>query len=274
VQRSINSNSQSSDAVVDGTRKSADLAVTQERLAVSAIIPARNEVLCIAAVVSALLNVRSADGRALLDEVVVVDNGSSDGTGPVALAAGARVVRVEQPGYGRACWEGAMASRAEVLLFVDGDGAADAQDAIVLLDAIASGAQLAIGIRAEPDIGAMTFTQRFGNWLACTLMKWVWQMPALDLGPYRAIRRNAFDALDMQDRKFGWTVEMQVRAHLLRLRVSQVPVSWRVRSAGQSKISGTLAGVVGAGFGILGMIARLYWRERQRRFFQPVRRSL
>ena len=252
------------DAVVDTIAHPGGMPMRDEPLVVSAIIPARNEVLCISAVVAGLLKLHTSDGRALIDEVVVVDNGSNDGTGQAAISAGARVVQVEQPGYGLACWEGARASRGQLLLFVDGDGAADPKDAIALLDAMTSGAQLVIGVRAQPDIGAMTLTQRFGNRLACALMRWVWQMPALDLGPYRAIRRNAFDSLDMQDRKFGWTVEMQVRAHLLGLRVSQVPVAWRQRSAGQSKISGTLTGVLGAGIGILGMIAQLYWRERQR----------
>jgi hypothetical protein len=89
-------------------------------------------------------------------------------------------------------------------------------------------------------------------------------MPVADLGPHRAIRREAFDALDMQDRSFGWTVEMQVRAHALGLRVAECPVRWHARTGGVSKISGTLRGVFGAGVGILGMIARLWWRERRR----------
>jgi hypothetical protein len=171
---------------------------------------------------------------------------------------------VPQAGYGRACWEGVRAARGQVLLFVDGDGAADAADAPVLIDAVARGASLAVGVRAAPDAGAMTFTQRFGNALACWLMRCLWRMPVADLGPHRAIRRDAFDALEMQDRSFGWTVEMQVRAHALGLCVAQLPVRWHARRGGVSKISGTLRGVVGAGIGILAMIARLWWRERRR----------
>ena len=231
---------------------------------VSAIIPARNEALCIEAVVRGLLALQTDSGQPLLHEVVVANNGSHDATAEIARAAGARVVDVPQPGYGQACWAGAQASRGDVLLFVDGDGAADAADATALLTAIAAGADLAIGVRYGPDRGAMTAAQRFGNGLACMLMRSLWRMPVSDLGPYRAIDRAAFTALDMQDRSFGWTVEMQVRAHALCLRTVQCPVRWHVRSAGQSKISGSLRGVFGAGLGILGMIARLWWRERRR----------
>ncbi len=231
---------------------------------VSAIVPARNEAPCIAAVVHGLLALRNPEGAPLLMEVIVVDNGSTDDTARIAQDAGARVVAVPEAGYGRACWEAVHASRGTVLLFVDGDGAADPSDVPVLLDALVAGASLAIGVRHAPDAGAMSFPQRFGNALACWLMRAVWRMPVADLGPHRAIRRDAFDALDMRDRSFGWTVEMQVRAHVLGMNVAQRPVQWHARTGGVSKISGTLRGVIGAGVGILGMIARLWWRERRR----------
>jgi glycosyltransferase involved in cell wall biosynthesis len=237
---------------------------TRPEASISAIVPARNEAPCIAAVVRDLLARRTARGAPLLMEVIVADNNSTDDTARIARDAGARVVHVAQAGYGRACWEAVQASRGNVLLFVDGDGAADVGDAPALIDALADGAHLAIGVRHAPDAGAMTFTQRFGNALACFLMRLLWRMPAADLGPHRAIYREAFDALDMQDRGFGWTVEMQVRAHVLGLRVAERPVRWHARTGGVSKISGTLRGVVGAGVGILGMIARLWWRERRR----------
>ncbi len=231
---------------------------------VSAIVPARNEALCLDAVIRGLLQLRAQDQQPLISEVVVADNGSTDATGQVARSAGARVVEVPRPGYGQACWAAIQASHGDVLLFVDGDGAADPQDAPALLAALDDEADLVIGLRQCPDAGAMSPPQRFGNALACALMRRLWRMPATDLGPYRAIRRTTFDALDMQDRSFGWTVEMQVRAHSLGLRVAQLPVQWHARSAGTSKISGTLRGVVGAGIGILGMITRLWWRERAR----------
>ena len=234
------------------------------RLRVTAIVPARNEAECIAIVVLGLIGQRDAQGQPLLHEVLVVDNGSSDGTGDIARRCGARVIEVAQAGYGRACWEAVQASVGDVLLFVDGDGAADPHEAHQLLTAIQRGADLVIGVRERAAPGAMTPPQRWGNALACALMRMIWGVPARDLGPYRAIRRGAFDALHMRDRAYGWTVEMQVRAHRIGLRVAQCPVSWHARIAGQSKISGTLRGVFGAGVGILGMIARLWLQERQR----------
>ena len=234
------------------------------RLRATAIVPARNEAECIAVVVRGLLDQRDAQGQALLHEVLVADNGSTDGTGDIARRCGARVIRVEQAGYGRACWDAAQASEGDVLLFVDGDGAADPQEAGSLLAEIHRGADLVIGVREHPAPGAMTPTQRWGNALACALMRLLWGVAARDLGPYRAIRRSAFDALHLCDRSYGWTVEMQLRAHRIGLRVAQCPVAWHARIAGQSKISGTLRGVFGAGVGILGMIARLWLQERQR----------
>ena len=231
---------------------------------VSAIIPARNEAECIGIVVRELLAQRTISGEPLLFEVVVADNGSTDATAQIARDAGARVIFVAQPGYGRACWEAAQACAGDVLLFVDGDGAADPCEAAVLLAEIAHGADLVIGVRQHPDPASMSAPQRWGNRLACLLVRLIWRLPIADLGPYRAIRRTAFDALRMCDRSYGWTVEMQVRAHVLGLRVAQRSVQWHARIAGHSKISGTLRGVIGAGLGILGMIAGLWWRERRR----------
>jgi glycosyltransferase involved in cell wall biosynthesis len=233
-------------------------------VAVTAIVPARNEAQCIDAVVRGLLALRDANDTPVISEVVVADNGSTDDTARIAQSAGARVVFVAQPGYGQACWAAVQASTGQILIFVDGDGAADPLQALRLIAPVRQGADLAIGVRRTCAPGAMTLPQRFGNALACWLMRLVWRMPAADLGPYRVIRRHAFDALDMQDRAFGWTVEMQVRAHALGMQVAEVPVHWRARAAGVSKISGTLRGVLGAAVGILGMIARLWWRERQR----------
>ena len=234
------------------------------RLRVTAIVPALNEAECIAIVVQGLIAQRDARGHALLHEVLVVDNGSSDGTGDIARRCGARVLEVAQAGYGRVCWEAAQVSEGDVLLFVDGDGAADPQEAARLLTEIDRGADLVIGVRERAAPGAMTAPQRWGNALACALMRLIWGVPARDLGPYRAIRRSAFDALHMRDRAYGWTVEMQVRAHRIGLRVAQCPVAWHARIAGRSKIRGTLRGVLGAGVGILGMIVRLWLQERHR----------
>lgn len=231
---------------------------------VSAIVPARNEAECIGSVVRGLLAQRDQHGEQFIAEVVVADNGSRDDTTRIAQQAGARVVYVSEPGYGRACWEAAQVATGQVLLFVDGDGAADPDEARHLLADISGGADLAIGVRLQPEPGSMSVAQRFGNRLACALMYAIWRAPSVDLGPYRAVRRSAFDTIQMRDRGFGWTVEMQVRAHLLGLVVTQRPVRWRTRIAGQSKISGTVRGVINAGIGIIGMIARLWWQERRR----------
>jgi glycosyltransferase involved in cell wall biosynthesis len=239
-------------------------------ITVTAIIPACNEEGNIVAVVEALLRQTSATGVRLIDEVIVADNASTDRTAVLALAAGATVVFVPIAGYGRACWEASQVSHGDVLLFVDGDGAANPADAGAILDMIHAGADLVIGERTHPDPQSMSATQRFGNAFACALIRLLWGAPVRDLGPYRAIRRVAFDAIDMRDRSFGWTVEMQVRAHVLRMHVAQVNVAWHARVSGESKISGTLRGVVGAGVGILGMVCRLWLQERKRRRAQPI----
>lgn len=237
---------------------------------VTAIIPARNEEGNIAAVVQALLQQTHVAGDQLINEVIVADNGSDDGTARVAKAAGATVVSVPIAGYGRACWEASRVARGDVLLFVDGDGAADPRDAAAILNKVVEGADLVVGERRDPDPQSMSGVQRFGNAFACALIRVLWRAPVYDLGPYRAIRRTAYDTIDMRDRSFGWTVEMQVRAHLLRMQVVPVPVAWHARASGDSKISGTLLGVFGAGVGILGMVCRLWLRERRRSHLQTL----
>jgi hypothetical protein len=152
----------------------------------------------------------------------------------------------------------------DVLVFVDGDRSVVPQQLFRLLDAIADGADLALGDRRlgalEP--GAMTLPQRFGTRLATILMHGIWGVRFGDLGPFRAIRMRAYDVLDMRDLRFGWTIEMQIKAHLMGLHCVELPVDTRVR-LGYSKISGTVAGVWGAGTGILGMIVKLWWRAHQ-----------
>ena len=231
---------------------------------VSAIIPALNEQDSIAAVVSGLLAQRGSDGQPLIHEVIVANNGSSDQTAFIAAGAGAKVIDVPKRGYGRACWEAAQVSTADVFLYVDGDGAAEPSEARSIIELLASGADLVIGVRDQPEAGSMTTLQIWGNRLTCALMGLIWGIRAADLGPYRAVRRSAYVAMAMQDRSYGWTVEMQVRAHCLGLVVKEVPVSWHARTGGASKVSGTLRGSIGAGLGILGMIARIWLVERRR----------
>jgi glycosyltransferase involved in cell wall biosynthesis len=220
-------------------------------LCVGVVIPARDEAAALPTVLPRL--------PPWLHEVVVADNGSRDGTGEVAARLGARVVREARRGYGFACLAGiaALSPAVDTVLFMDADAADDPADIPALLAPIARGAAaLVIGSRvagAEP--GALTPQQRFGNALACGLMRAGWGGRFTDLGPFRAITRAALERLAMTDTTWGWTVEMQVRALRAGLPVAEVPVRYR-RRIGVSKISGTLAGSARAGAKILWVIAR------------------
>jgi glycosyltransferase involved in cell wall biosynthesis len=230
-------------------------------LKTTAIIPAYNEAENIALVVGGLLALRDPHGFPTVHEVIVADNNSTDGTADAALRSGARVVHVPQKGYGNACASACNLATGDVLLFVDGDHTADLAQAALLIDAVARGADLAIGVRTNAVRGSLSLPQRFGNLLACCLVRAIWSAPVTDLGPFRAIRRSAYERIGMRDRSFGWTIEMQIRAIQLGLSTVEIDVSWFPRHAGTSKVSGTLKGVVGAGAGILSMIARLWWRQ-------------
>ena len=229
---------------------------------VTAIIPALNEAQNIGLVVTELRALRGPDGSALIAEVVVADNGSSDDTAALAAAAGAMVIHVSERGYGHACAAACAAALGDVFLFVDGDRTADLSQTPLLLNEINRGAELVIGARRDAQPRSLTLPQRFGNALACALVRLVWRVPISDLGPFRAIRREAYETIAMQDRSYGWTIEMQIRAAQLHMRVTEVPITWLPRFAGHSKVSGTVRGVIGAGLGILSMIARLWMRER------------
>ncbi len=229
----------------------------------AAVIPARNESQAIAHVIAGLKALRIAD-RPVIDPILVCDNGSSDDTAARATQAGALVVSEPRPGYGGACLAAlAHIGRADVVLFIDGDHAFFPAQAIALLDAIADGADLAIGSRVlgRVERGAMTWPQIVSNAIVTRLIRWLWRVPITDLGPYRAIRYAALQRLMMRDRAYGWTVEMQVKAFQQKLRVVEVPVDVRVR-IGHSKVSGTLRGVFGAGHGMLRMLWRLWLAER------------
>jgi len=235
-------------------------------LTVSVAIPALNEAQSIGLVVRDLLALRNADGTSVVDEIAVCDNGSTDDTAARARDAGARVVHEAQPGYGRACQAaiGAL-NPSDIVRITGADHSFSALQALRLLAAVKAGADLAIGSRTlgKQDRGALTSSQRLGNRIATTLIHLLWGQRATDLGPYRAIRSDALARLDMQDATFGWTVEMQVKAIQRGLTTVEVPVDTRQR-IGQSKISGTLRGAIGAGCGILSMIAKLRWQQQGR----------
>lgn len=222
-------------------------------MAVSIIIPARNEA-------QALGRVLEAIPRALVHDVIVVDNGSTDATAEVAEKAKARVVSEPHAGYGRACLAGvaALTPATDVVVFMDADYSDYPEELPKLLAPIREGrADLVIGSRtAFAQKGSLTAQQRFGNWLACRLMRLFFGARYSDLGPFRAITRKALEQLSMRDQAFGWTVEMQAKAAIAGLCMEEVPVRYRIR-IGRSKISGTVKGTFLAGITILAVILRL-----------------
>lgn len=199
----------------------------------------------------------------LVDNIIVCDNGSSDNTAAISKTCGAIVIEELEKGYGAACLAAmSYPLEKELIVFVDGDHSVVCNEMPTLLDPLFSGADLVIGSRTlgKCDIGALSFPQRLGNRFASALLRIIWKQQVTDLGPFRAISSQAYDQLKMQDRQFGWTVEMQVRALQQNKVIEEIPVSTRIR-IGQSKISGTVRGVIGASKGILGTIAKLYCQE-------------
>ncbi len=226
-----------------------------------AVVPAFNEADAIGRVVQQALAQRMG-GVPVFDRVVVVNNGSTDDTADHARGAGARVVLQTERGYGAACLAGVAAvPHARCLVFIDGDASVDLTQTADLLAPMLAGADLVVGARHNPPADAMGFPQRFGNLLASALIRLLWRVAVTDLGPFRAVRADALQRMAMRDRRFGWTVEMQVRAIQVGLQMVEVPVRLLPR-IGRSKISGTVRGVIAAAKGIFGTIWRLWWAER------------
>lgn len=224
---------------------------------IDVIIPAYNEEQSIPKVI--------ADIPALVRHIIVANNNSTDRTGEVAEAAGAEVVFEPQKGYGKACqaamdWVKNQAVQPDILVFLDGDYSDYPEEMKGLIRPIVEGrAEMVIGSRAlgQRESGSMTVPQVFGNWLATTMMKYMQGARFTDLGPFRAIVWQDLLRLNMVDQNYGWTIEMQIKAHKAGLRYLEVPVNYRKR-IGVSKVSGTVKGVFGAGYKIILTIFK-YW---------------
>jgi glycosyltransferase involved in cell wall biosynthesis len=224
---------------------------------IDVIIPAYNEEKSIAKVIGDL-------PKSILRHIVVCDNGSTDATAKVAHNCGATVVAAPSKGYGNACLHGiaflqTLQEAPEIVVFLDGDYSDHPEELESLVAPILEqGMDMVIGSRAlgKLEKGAMQPQQIFGNWLATTLIKLLYGVNFTDLGPFRAIRWNRLMEIDMKDRDFGWTVEMQVKAAKFGLKSIEVPVTYRKR-IGVSKVSGTVKGTILAGHKILWTIFKL-----------------
>jgi glycosyltransferase involved in cell wall biosynthesis len=224
----------------------------------SVIIPAFNEENGVGQVIQEI-------PKNLVNEIIVVNNASTDNTEKIARQNGAIVLHEPTPGYGRACLKGIeylknSVDQPEVVVFLDADHSDYPEEMLALIKPILENkADLVIGSRAlgNKEQGSMTPQQIFGNWLATRLLRILYGVTFTDLGPFRAIRFDKLIALDMQDKTYGWTVEMQLKAAKMGFRCTEVPVKYRKR-IGFSKISGTVKGTVMAGYKILFTIFK-YW---------------
>ena len=226
-------------------------------LKTSVIIPALNEAGNIRQLVH---EVRAAAPV----EVIVVDNGSSDSTAEEAKAAGVQVISEPRRGYGFACAAGVAAVKdSDVLVFMDGDYSFSPSDLPSLISPILENqVDMVLGSRERGHIarGSMPPHQRFGNWLVSRLMNLLYGLSITDLGPYRAIRRSLLMQLDMEEMTYGWPTEMIVKSARRGARIMEVPVNYRNRRFGQSKVSGTVRGTILAAWFILGVTFRYAWK--------------
>lgn len=226
---------------------------------VSVVIPTHNEAQAIGRVLADL-------PAGITTEVIVVDSGSTDGTPELAAAGGARVIQEPRRGYGRACLTGlAAANNPDVVVFLDGDYSDRPAELPLLLAPIREErADIVLGSRLRdkrPSVG-LPWHQVFGNRLAAGLIRRLYGLEITDLGPFRAARANVLRTLALEEVTYGWAVEMILKGALAGFRVIEVPVSYYER-IGTSKIGGTLKGTMGAGWFILSLIVRYYFRRQR-----------
>ncbi len=223
---------------------------------ISVILPALNEAESIPQVLAEIPRLPGL-------EILVVDGGSSDGTPALAEKGGARVIHEPRRGYGQACYTGVLAAQGEMVAFLDADGADDPRQLLELVEPLLRGeADMVLGSRLAGGVpaGAMPWHQRAGNWLAAGMIHRLYGLPLTDLSPFRAVRRQKLLALNMVEMTYGWPTEMIVKAARSGWRIRELPVRYRLRLGGRSKISGTLRGTVLATYFILNTILR-YARE-------------
>lgn len=229
---------------------------------IKVIIPAFNEAESIGLVV--------ADIPKIVNEVIVVSNNSTDETEKNARLAGATVLKESNRGYGYACLRGmeyldrlGLNDKPDIVVFLDGDYSDYPQELLKIIEPILENkADFVVGARVKRlrEKGAMTFPQLFGNWLATLLMRLFFNSKFSDLGPFRAIRYHKLLQLNMEDKTYGWTVEMQLKVLKHNINYTEVPVNYRNR-IGTSKVSGTVKGAIFAGVKILGWIFKYSFKK-------------
>jgi len=227
---------------------------------IKAIIPAYNEADSIALVIK--------DIPEIVDEVIVVSNNSTDNTEQNAKEAGATVLKESRKGYGYACLKGMdyvrnQSEKPDIIVFLDGDYSDYPEELIKIIEPIIKkDIDFVIGARVKRlrEQGSMTMPQIFGNWLATSLMRIMFSSKFTDLGPFRAIKYDKLIALNMEDKTYGWTVEMQLKALKRKYSYVEIPVNYRNR-IGISKVSGTIKGAIFAGVKILAWIFKYSFKK-------------
>lgn len=229
---------------------------------IKVIIPAFNEEKSIAKVIAEIPD--------FVEEIVVVNNNSTDQTVQTATKAGATVLTEKSKGYGYACLKGIdylsqKNKTPDILVFLDGDFSDFPQELKKVIQPILEdSADFVVGARVKElrERGSLTPQQVFGNWLACFLMRILYQSSFTDLGPFRAIRWSTLEELQMSDKTYGWTIEMQLKVLLQKITYQEVPVSYKKR-IGVSKVSGTVKGTIFAGMKIIGWIFKHYLQKKK-----------